>query len=105
MRLAVEQNRVIVTNDKDFGDHVFRNGEPHCGVVLLRLADERAANKIARLAFLLARFPHSIDERFIVVTDKGFRVASRYVWPVLTQTLASLAPSRRARRPNRPVGG
>jgi predicted nuclease of predicted toxin-antitoxin system len=37
---------IIVTNDKDFGEKVHRERRSHNGVVLLRLADERAANKL-----------------------------------------------------------
>ena len=36
---AFDENWVLITNDKDFGDKVFRNGRLHKGVVLLRLED------------------------------------------------------------------
>jgi predicted nuclease of predicted toxin-antitoxin system len=76
LRQAVEEDRVLVTNDKDFGDRVFRDRERHRGVVLLRLEDERALNKIARLQATLAMFPEGIGARCIVVTEGGVRVAS-----------------------------
>jgi predicted nuclease of predicted toxin-antitoxin system len=41
---AYEQNRILITNDKDFGELIFREKKPHKGVILLRLEDERAAN-------------------------------------------------------------
>jgi predicted nuclease of predicted toxin-antitoxin system len=44
---AVADARIVVTNDKDFGDLVFRNGLPHAGILLLRLVNESAANRIA----------------------------------------------------------
>jgi predicted nuclease of predicted toxin-antitoxin system len=38
---------IIINSDKDFGEKVYREQWPHRGVVLLRLENERAANKIA----------------------------------------------------------
>ena len=43
---ALAEDRIVVTNDKDFGEIIFREGLAHRGVILLRLADERAAAKI-----------------------------------------------------------
>lgn len=42
---AMQQQRVIVTNDKDFGDMVYRDRREHAGIVLLRLADDSTATK------------------------------------------------------------
>jgi predicted nuclease of predicted toxin-antitoxin system len=39
LQKAFDENWVLITNDKDFGDKVFRNGRLHKGVVLLRLED------------------------------------------------------------------
>ena len=39
---AFTDNWILVTNDKDFGEKVYRERQPHRGVVLLRLEDERA---------------------------------------------------------------
>lgn len=52
---AYEQNRILITNDKDFGELVFRVKMPHKGVILLRLEDERSANKIAVLRRLIKK--------------------------------------------------
>ena len=46
LQKAFEENWVLITNDKDFGDKVYRNGRLHKGVILLRLEDERALSKI-----------------------------------------------------------
>ena len=39
LQKAFDENWVLITNDKDFGDKVFRNGRLHKGVILLRLED------------------------------------------------------------------
>ena len=43
LQSALADQRIVITNDKDFGDLVFRSGLAHAGVVLLRLRDESAA--------------------------------------------------------------
>ncbi|MBI2141098.1 DUF5615 family PIN-like protein [Candidatus Woesearchaeota archaeon] len=35
---AKNEGRIVVTNDKDFGELVFRLGRPSCGVILLRVS-------------------------------------------------------------------
>jgi predicted nuclease of predicted toxin-antitoxin system len=43
---AFDEHWILITNDKDFGEKVYRERHPHRGVVLLRLEDERASVKI-----------------------------------------------------------
>ena len=72
---ANRENWVVVTNDKDFGELVFRDKLPHRGVILLRLDDETPANKIAILARLLSQFDEGqIQDSFLVATERGFRL-------------------------------
>lgn len=70
---AANENWVIVTNDKDFGDLIFRDKHKHCGVILLRLDDETPSNKISVLSQVLQSFPNEIESSFIVATERGIR--------------------------------
>lgn len=72
---AFTENRVLITNDKDFGEKVYRENRPHKGVVLLRLADERPAIKIGVLARLLSVYTDRIPDQFVVVTETKIRFA------------------------------
>ena len=74
---ASEQNRILITNDKDFGELVFREKKPHKGVILLRLEDERAVNKIAVLKDLLEKYENSLSGHFIVVTESTVRITGK----------------------------
>ncbi|MCX9074254.1 MAG: DUF5615 family PIN-like protein [Candidatus Methanoperedens sp.] len=74
---AFEQNRILITNDKDFGELIFREKKPHKGVVLLRLEDERAANKISVLKHLLEKYENSLPGNFIVVTETTVRITGK----------------------------
>jgi predicted nuclease of predicted toxin-antitoxin system len=71
---AFAENRILITNDKDFGEKVYREGWPHHGIILLRLADERAANKIAVVEKLLDSHQSVLAGRFVVVTETRIRV-------------------------------
>lgn len=73
---AVSEQRILITNDKDFGEMVFREQRPHRGVVLLRLPDERTSAKIAALRGLLARYAQQLQDAFVVLTDTQIRFAA-----------------------------
>jgi predicted nuclease of predicted toxin-antitoxin system len=71
---ANRENYVLVTNDKDFGELVFRKRKQHKGVVLLRLEDERSTNKIAVLHRVLESYSDKLSDNFIIVTEKTVRI-------------------------------
>ena len=74
---AAAENRILVTADKGFGEKVYRSGQPHRGVVLLRLQNERSARKIDALHRALARYGSGLAERFVVVTETAVRAGPR----------------------------
>ena len=74
---AFDENWILVTNDKDFGEQVYRERKPHHGVVLLRLDDERAKSKIEVLDRLLRSHASRLSDQFVVVTEKNVRFAKR----------------------------
>jgi len=49
MRRAQSESRLLLTEDKDFGDLVFRQARPVPGIVLLRTDSARRTLKAARL--------------------------------------------------------
>ena len=54
---------------------MFRERRPHHGVVFLRLASERAANKIRVLDQLLSQHTDMLLGHFVVVTESRIRFA------------------------------
>ena len=75
---AFVEHRVLITNDKDFGEKIHRERKPHRGVILLRLADERSAVKIEVLQKLLSMYSDHIPDQFVVATETKVRFARRY---------------------------
>jgi predicted nuclease of predicted toxin-antitoxin system len=76
IRKASTENWVLMTNDKDFGEKVYRERHPHKGVVLLRLDDERADVKIRTIQRLLENYIERLPGQFVVVTENSIRFAS-----------------------------
>ncbi len=72
---SYEEDRILITCDKDFGDLVFRERRPHRGVVLLRLEDERPAIIVRVLTRLLDEYADRLGGRFVVVTEDRVRFA------------------------------
>lgn len=66
---AFSENWILITNDRDFGERVFREHCPHRGVVFLRLLDERPAAKIEVIRKLLENYADQLTDRFAVVTE------------------------------------
>jgi predicted nuclease of predicted toxin-antitoxin system len=75
--LAFSDNRILITNDRDFGDLIYRQAYPHKGVILLRLEDERSDNKIKALEKLLQAFSGRLENQFAVVTETMVRFSKQ----------------------------
>ncbi len=71
---AVGEGRILITNDKDFGDLVFRSGLAHLGVLLLRLADESPAGRVRVVKAVLARHADKLAGQFVVATEEKVRI-------------------------------
>jgi predicted nuclease of predicted toxin-antitoxin system len=74
LALAHHEQRILITNDKDFGELVVREHHPHAGVILFRFPlDSTAQQKIRALEALLASRSVPLDQ-FFVVTPQGNRM-------------------------------
>lgn len=75
--MAHEEQRVLVTDDRDFGDLVFRLTQPHSGVIYLRLASgcplEEKVQALNRALDALTRQAAA----FVVVDSRRVRVRER----------------------------
>jgi predicted nuclease of predicted toxin-antitoxin system len=72
--IATRSQRILITNDRDFGELIFHHGRPHAGVIYFRLPlDSSAAEKIAWLQRLLDGHADELG-KFIVITPRGVRI-------------------------------
>jgi len=72
---ASDENWILITNDKDFGEMIFRERRVHHGIIFMRLDDERAANKIQVLEKLIENYAEKFPEQFVTVTETKVRIA------------------------------
>jgi len=76
IEIANNEGRILITNDRGFGEKVFRERRPHHGVVFLRLSNERTANKIRVLNQLFRQHGDALPHRFVVVNETRVRFAT-----------------------------
>lgn len=77
LSIANKNNYILITNDNDFGELIFRQKKPHKGIILLRLEDSRPKNKIAVLNKLLQSYSDQLNNNFVVVTEKKVRIIKK----------------------------
>jgi predicted nuclease of predicted toxin-antitoxin system len=70
---AHAESRLLLTEDKDFGELAFRWGRAVPGVVLLRIEPDNHALKGARLNAAIGRFGDALFGRFTVVEQGRLR--------------------------------
>jgi predicted nuclease of predicted toxin-antitoxin system len=73
LKRAHEEGRLLLTEDKDFGDMVFRSRASVPGLVLLRLNAEDGFRKWVRLSAAIDKFGESLVGRHLVIEAARFR--------------------------------
>ena len=74
LRIAVEEDRVLVTYDTDFAELVFHSHATHRGVVLLRLQSTLPRHAIEMLEKVLGEIQNVPSRKFITVSETSVRV-------------------------------
>lgn len=79
LELAVLQDSIVITMDRDFGELVFKKSKSHSGVIYLRLDDQTVDNTKRALIWLLKSYSKRFKERlFSVITEKGGKFKVRF---------------------------
>jgi predicted nuclease of predicted toxin-antitoxin system len=73
MKRADSETRLLLTEDKDFGDLVFRQQKSLPGIVLLRIGALQCQCKLARLLAAVDRFGNNLFGRYTVIEESRFR--------------------------------
>src|SRR5205807_65552 len=61
LAIARHEQRTLITNDRDFGELIFRQQEPPTGVIYLRLGTFDLASIVARLSDVLETHADRLD--------------------------------------------
>ena len=73
LAIARQVGRILVTDDRDFGELVFRHRRAHAGIIFLRLPSDEFAPKLARLLHVINNYADQLCQ-FVVVTERQVRV-------------------------------
>lgn len=74
--IASEQQRFLLTEDKDFGELVFRLKRDLPGVILIRLTEVFWQSHYERLAKMFREHEEELNRRYVVVEGERFRFRS-----------------------------
>ena len=76
LAIAQREDRILITNDTDFGELVVRERRPHAGVILFRVRPATFTHQRDRLAQVLADHADDLGH-FLVVESTRVRVRPR----------------------------
>lgn len=74
VKRAINERRIVLTNDKDFGFLAASYKPP--GIILLRLRDERMSRKVATTLRIIEDYGSRLEGNIVVVTEKTVRIRS-----------------------------
>jgi hypothetical protein len=70
------EDYILITSDKDFGEMVFRNQKVHNGIILLRCEPNIFKKRIEVLNKLIQNYSDSLQNNFVVVTNDKVRIVT-----------------------------
>ncbi|MBZ0169685.1 hypothetical protein MELA_01131 [Candidatus Methylomirabilis lanthanidiphila] len=71
--LANKEQRILVTNDKDFGELTFLQKKLSVGIILIRIKGRKASDKVKLTKKLLQDHSDRLPNHFVVVSRTKFR--------------------------------
>ena len=77
LSVAVKQDALLITEDKDFGDLVMLHKLPHRGILLLRLAGMGTDEKVRRTLDVIRQYGDELKDSFTVIDVKRVRIRKK----------------------------
>lgn len=74
LKWAFDDQRMIITMDKDFGELVFNSSKQHAGVLILRLEDADGDAKVEVIKNILSNYSDRLKSNFCVYQDGKLRI-------------------------------
>jgi predicted nuclease of predicted toxin-antitoxin system len=72
LAIANENEALLITEDKDFGELVFRLRLPHRGILLIRIVE--AQHKIESVVRTIAKYHAELLDKFSVINGNKLRI-------------------------------
>ena len=73
---AVREERVLLTEDKDFGQLVYAAGHASCGIILIRYTIAARPTLGARIVALVRNHGHRLPGSFVVLDPHRIRISA-----------------------------
>lgn len=74
LQIAFEENRILITRDKDFGELVFRLNKAHAGVILIRLEGYKTEERGEIVCRLIFQYLDQLPNSFTVIQKGIIRI-------------------------------
>ena len=74
IQLANREKRILITNDKDFGDLIFLQKRMSAGTILFRVKGQNSQDKIKLMKKLLMGYKDKLLNHYIVITKLKIRI-------------------------------
>lgn len=74
LQIANEEGRVLLTQDKDFGEMVFRLKKVHLGIILMRLGINTPIEKAHTVNYTLLEYGEKLVNAFTVIQTNAIRI-------------------------------
>lgn len=71
---AFKNKLILITEDKDFGELVYRMKYPHCGIVLIRIKDIPRSDRISLAASTIFEYRNELKNNFSVIANDGIKI-------------------------------
>ena len=70
---AYNEERILITEDKDFGELVYRLRKPSNGIILIRIDVKNRHLKWEQMKKLIDQYPDRLQGSFVVIDVQKFR--------------------------------
>lgn len=77
LKESVVEKAILLTEDKDFGEHVFRLGSEYAGVILIRLPWIGIPEKLKIILECLQTHGENLRDTFTVISPGKVRIRKR----------------------------
>lgn len=74
LETAVKKSALLITEDKDFGELVYRFKMAHCGILLLRLISLNSSEKASIVCRVLKQHEPDLRNVFSVLDERQLRI-------------------------------
>lgn len=73
LAMSSSEKRILITNDKDFGELTFLRKQNSAGIVLIRVKGQDTSEKVMLLEKLILNHMEEIPNHFTLMTNTRFR--------------------------------